>query len=151
MALARQQGLFLLQEFLEIMLGDRVERVVGPGGRSGPIAGPCHGGPWGYITLAGKLLTKTMLTLHYLPPERCLMAISLPDARELSDDILEALRLAPCGAVSWGTPRPRWPTSSVSVVRPSAAAGPARTFMTIGLILRPCARPADLVYRPSVS
>ncbi len=45
------------------------------------------------ITLAGKLLTKSMVTLHLRPPEKCLMAISLPDARELSDDILEALRL----------------------------------------------------------
>src|SRR5271167_2205540 len=46
-----------------------------------------------YITLAGKLLTKSMVTLPNRPPEKCLMAISLPDARELSDDILEALRL----------------------------------------------------------
>ena len=45
------------------------------------------------ITLAGKLLTKSMVTLPIRPPEKCLMAISLPDARELSDDILEALRL----------------------------------------------------------
>ncbi len=34
-----------------------------------------------------------MVTLHIRPPEKCLMAISLPDARELSDDILEALEL----------------------------------------------------------
>src|ERR1700733_9917169 len=47
----------------------------------------------GGITLAGKLLTKSMVTLHIRPPEKCLLAISLPDARELSDDILEALRL----------------------------------------------------------
>src|SRR5438876_11667336 len=34
-----------------------------------------------------------MMTLRFRPLEECLMAISLPDARELSDELLEALRL----------------------------------------------------------
>jgi hypothetical protein len=34
-----------------------------------------------------------MMTLHFRPLEISLMAILLPDARELSDDVLEALRL----------------------------------------------------------
>jgi transposase len=34
-----------------------------------------------------------MMTLHFLAREESLMAIPLPDARELSDDVLEALRL----------------------------------------------------------
>ena len=39
------------------------------------------------------LLTNAMMPLHFRPPEEGFMAISLPDARELSDEILEALRL----------------------------------------------------------
>src|SRR5438874_13429777 len=34
-----------------------------------------------------------MITLHFRPLEEGLMAVSLPDARELSDEVLEALRL----------------------------------------------------------
>jgi transposase len=34
-----------------------------------------------------------MMTLHFRRPEESLMAVPLPDARELSDDVLEALRL----------------------------------------------------------
>src|SRR5438477_12976805 len=34
-----------------------------------------------------------MITLHFRPLEEGLMAISLPDARELSDEVLKALRL----------------------------------------------------------
>jgi transposase len=33
------------------------------------------------------------MTLHFRPLEKSLMALTLPDARELSDDILEAIRL----------------------------------------------------------
>src|SRR5262252_2328469 len=39
------------------------------------------------------LLANTMMPLHFRPPEEGFMAISLPDARELSDDVLDALRL----------------------------------------------------------
>jgi len=39
------------------------------------------------------LLANTMMPLHFRPPEEGFMAISLPDARELSDEVLEALRL----------------------------------------------------------
>src|SRR5439155_25019104 len=34
-----------------------------------------------------------MITLHFRPLEEGLMAVSLPDARELSDEVLKALRL----------------------------------------------------------
>src|SRR6266480_1139322 len=34
-----------------------------------------------------------MMTLHFRPLEEGLMAVPLPDARELSDEVLEALRL----------------------------------------------------------
>ena len=33
------------------------------------------------------------VTLPFRPEEECIMAILLPDARQLSDDVLEALRL----------------------------------------------------------
>jgi transposase len=39
------------------------------------------------------LLANAMMPFHFRPPEESFMAISLPDARELSDEILEALRL----------------------------------------------------------
>jgi transposase len=39
------------------------------------------------------LLVNSMMPLHFRPPEEGFMAISLPDARELSDEVLEALRL----------------------------------------------------------
>src|ERR1700719_4415757 len=39
------------------------------------------------------LLINAMMTLHFRPPEEGFMAVSLPDARELSDEVLEALRL----------------------------------------------------------
>jgi transposase len=39
------------------------------------------------------LLVNPMMPLHLRPPEEGFMAISLPDARELSDEVLEALRL----------------------------------------------------------
>src|SRR6266436_1805310 len=38
------------------------------------------------------LLINAMMTLHFRPPEEGFMAVSLPDARVLSDDVLEALR-----------------------------------------------------------
>src|SRR5438067_6701112 len=34
-----------------------------------------------------------MMPLHFRPQEEGLMAVPLPDARELSDEVLEALRL----------------------------------------------------------
>ena len=46
------------------------------------------------------------------------MAITLPDARELSDKVLEALRLRPCEAVNWAFPKPRWLTFLASVGKP---------------------------------
>jgi transposase len=39
------------------------------------------------------LLAKSMMTHSFRPLEAVIMAISLPDARELSDEVLEALRL----------------------------------------------------------
>jgi len=45
------------------------------------------------ITPACKLLTKAMIRLDFRPLEESFMALSLPDARALSDDVLEALRL----------------------------------------------------------
>src|SRR5260370_11063312 len=39
------------------------------------------------------LLINAMMTLHFRPPEEGFMAVYLPDARELSDEVLEALRL----------------------------------------------------------
>jgi transposase len=45
------------------------------------------------ITLACKLLTNAMMPHLCRPVEQGLMAVSLPDARTLSDDVLEALRL----------------------------------------------------------
>src|SRR5262249_15051158 len=42
---------------------------------------------------AHKLLTNTIITLRSLGREDGIMGISLPDARHLSDEVLEALRL----------------------------------------------------------
>src|SRR5215469_15212101 len=39
------------------------------------------------------LPTNAMMSLRFHPPEEGFMAVSLPDARELSDEVLEALRL----------------------------------------------------------
>src|SRR5947209_20551015 len=39
------------------------------------------------------LPTNALLTLHLRPLEEGLMAVPLPDARHLSDEVLEALRL----------------------------------------------------------
>src|SRR5581483_3321178 len=39
------------------------------------------------------LLTQAMIPLHFRPAKEGIMAVSLPDARELSDEVLEALRL----------------------------------------------------------
>ncbi len=55
------------------------------------------------------------------------MAILLPDARELSDDVLEANRLRACArGASWASPKSKSLASSVSPARPSVAAGPSR-------------------------
>ena len=40
------------------------------------------------------------------------MAISLPDARQLSDEVLEALRLRVCAAVNWDSLKLMSPTCS---------------------------------------
>jgi hypothetical protein len=39
------------------------------------------------------LLANAMMPLDFRSPEEGFMAVSLPDARELSDEVLEALRL----------------------------------------------------------
>ena len=51
------------------------------------------------------------------------MALSLPDARQLSDEVLEALRLRALAAANWDSPRPTWPTCSACPGRRSAAGG----------------------------
>src|SRR5438128_12244463 len=43
-----------------------------------------------------------MMTLHSCPLGKSLMAVPLPDARELSDDVLEALRLRALHACELG-------------------------------------------------
>src|SRR5215203_4386762 len=49
---------------------------------------------WSFIvTSVRKLPTNAMTTHPCCPLEEGLMAVSLPDARELSDEVLEALRL----------------------------------------------------------
>ena len=51
------------------------------------------------------------------------MAIPLPDARQLSDEVLEALGSVPCAAVNWDSPKPMSPTCSGCRTRRSAAGG----------------------------
>ncbi len=52
------------------------------------------------------------------------MAILLPDARELSDDVLEAAPVACLAGASWASPKSKSLASSVSPARPSVAGGP---------------------------
>ena len=62
------------------------------------------------------------------------MAVSLPDARQLSDEVLEALACVPCGAVNWASRKAMSPVFWACPAKPSRAGG----RLTTGRFWRPC-------------
>ena len=65
------------------------------------------------------------------------MAISLPDARQLSDEVLQSLRLRPFAAASWATLRSRVAELLGLSGRPSRGGGPPTLIMAWKLSRRP--------------
>ena len=75
------------------------------------------------------------------------MAISLPDARQLSDEVLQSLRLRALAAASWATLRSRWRNCLASPGRPSRGGGPPTLIMAwkLSQATAPAARWAPVV------
>ena len=76
------------------------------------------------------------------------MAISLPDARQLSDEVLQSLRLRALRGCELGcTPRSRWRNCLASPGRPSRGGGPPTLIMAwkLSQATAPAARSAPVV------
>ena len=75
------------------------------------------------------------------------MAISLPDARQLSDEVLQSLRLRALRGCELGSLRSRWRNCLASPGRPSRGGGPPTLIMAwkLSQATAPAARSAPVV------